>query len=471
MTSAYETIPLTGSFEGAASKIPSHRGIPFLGVYFAFKKNPLAFMQQARGRYGPLVRMPLMGFPFVLVGDAHLAHKVMAHDMGFFGKSRSAKRSSPLVGEGLILSEGDKWLRMRKLASPFFHPKKLALLTSRMEAICSLHLKEEFASFGGVISVEKSMTRLAMSLFSECFLGLSKEDAGYSPKAMSKLHAAFYGAMGEVSARSLSGLCAPMWAMTPSVRRLKSHIRVIDDAMEKIIKERRRLMARGVIGDDFLSCLLSASESEAGFSWKEARDELVTFMLAGHETTATALTWLVYHIACHPNVAAKLQEEISAFSMANLNPSFFKELSYTHKVIKESLRLSPPVWMFRREAKESGVFCGYKIKKGDIFMISPYLLQRDPRYWPNPDAFDPSRVSQGGEAFFPFGIGKRHCIGMNFAMMEMGLFLVALFKGYRFSMQEGLRLGVKCQVTLKPDRDFNIKLSSNSKRKKIKDQA
>ena len=431
------------------------KGQPFLGVLKDFRHDPLSFVTDCSQNYGPLTRMPMAGFPFVLVSHPDFAKDIMDNDMGIFGKSRAAMRAAPLIGYGLLLTEGEKWKRSRKLATPAFHPKKLGSMIPRLEKITQdlfAQYKEKKFKF----EVTSTTSNLTMDMFCETFLGVGSQ-------FNTELLAAINGSLTEVSIRSLAGIAPPMWVPTGGNRRLKKHIATIDATINEIIAARRQELADGEPRHDLLSSFLQSEDENGGFSQQQIRDELVTFFVAGHETTAMVLNWLLHYLARYPEITAKVQEEVLGLDQDHLSLSTLRNLPYTTLVIKETMRLRPPIWMFRREAKQDYDLLGYEIKKGDICMINAYLLHRHPDFWEEPDAFKPERMEdvskQHPGAFMPFGAGKRICIGMNFAMLEVSIFIATLLRNYDITPQPNLKVVMEPSATLKPRDRFQIELT------------
>lgn len=441
------------------SRIPIQKGSPFFGVLKPFKKNPIAFIERVSREKGPMVRIPMAGFPFVLVSHPSLVGEIIEWDLVRFGKSRSALRASPLIGDGLILSEGKKWQRHRKLVAPSFHPRKLASLIQPIAEIARSHLEQCIDRNDGLLNVGPFMTRMTMAMFSNAFLGAHDVN-------LQALESAFEGAMSEITRRSLAGLVWPLWLPLRRHRELKSNISKVDTIIAKIMEQQREKIAQNrALGSDLLSSLIEASDESGSLMNAEIRDELTTFFLAGHETTATGMTWLLYHLAKNPEVVRRISHEVREVEVGDLDSITLKKMTYLRQVVDESLRLSPPAWMFRRQALMGGSIGEYKIKKGDIMMMSPYLLHRHPDFWKDPDIFDPGRMhaKAAGKrhpfAYMPFGAGKRMCIGRNFAVMEMMIFLVVLFRRFSLISVDVPMLHYQCSTTLRPKGFFELKVT------------
>lgn len=440
----------------AIKPIPVAKGYPILGVYPKFKQDPIAFIETTAKDLGPVVRMPMAGFPFVLVSHPDAVAAIMERDMKYYAKSKSAKRAAPLIGDGLLLSEGDKWRRNRRLVSPAFHPRKLAHMMPALECLVRSRLQEAYDDHKGIPDVVGFMSRLTLDMFCQAFLGGASQHT-------SAMVEAFNIAMQGITDRSMSGFATPLWLPTAQNRRLNKQVQRVHAIIADIVAERRDSSPDG---DDLLSALLAVRDDQGPLSAAAIRDELVTFFLAGHETTAMGLSWLMLFLLRHPEVTATLQAEVTKTITSELTTTSLRSLNYTQMVIKESLRLAPPVWMFRRQSKVDQRLLDYGVKRGDIMMLSPYLVHRHAEFWQRPLEFDPLRMEptkiaqQHAYAYFPFGGGKRLCIGMNFAMMEMALVVVTLLRQYTIAYQPDLRVQPASSLTLRPSRTFQLALRS-----------
>jgi cytochrome P450 len=344
-----------------------------------------------------------------------------------------------LLGNGLVLSEGSFWRRQRRLMQPAFHRRRLAGFADAMtdETARMLDSWEAKVVEGKPLDVAMEMTLLTQRIIVKTMFG---SDVGEEGERIAR---AFETALAGIDARFL----IPLWMTRlplPVNRRFKKALATIDEAVHRIIRERRREGQEG--GDDLLSMLMEARDEETGetMSDQQIQDEVTTIYLAGHETTAVTLAWAWYLLSKSPEVARGVREEVSRV-LGERTPGIedVPNLTYTKMVIDETLRLYPAAWMISRTAVEEDEIEGYRIPAGQTLFLSPYVTHRRPDLWPNPEGFDPERFApeSGGErprfAYFPFGGGPRQCIGNNFAHVEAILVVAMVMQRYRLDLMSG----------------------------------
>jgi cytochrome P450 len=263
----------------------------------------------------------------------------------------------------------------------------------------------------------------------------------------------------------------PSWMPTPANARFKRALAVMDGMVQRIIDEHRR----GKPKDDVLSMLMAARDEDTkdSMSDRQLRDEILTIVLAGHETTANLLAWTLFLLSKHPDVERRVHREVTdvvgdrAPTLADL-----PKLAFTTHVLEESMRLYPPAWSFERQAIADDVVGGYEVKAGTIVALSPYVLHRHPRYWDNPEGFDPDRFSPERSAgrpryaYLPFGAGPRTCIGNGFAMMEGQLLLATLIQKHRLVLVSGAPIELEPMVTLRPKGGIHMVIEERSRASK-----
>src|SRR2546423_5312527 len=250
----------------------------------------------------------------------------------------------------------------------------------------------------------------------------------------------------------------------PSMLRFRRGKEALDRVIQRLVAEKR---AGDGDGADLLSSLLSAEENGAGMDDQQIRDEAITIFLAGHETTAVALTWTFCLLARHPEVEGKLHAELDEV-LGDRLPTVedLPRLDYTRKVLSESMRLFPPAWMIGRQAIADLELCGYEVPAGTVLLLPPFFVQRDQRWWPEPRRFDPERFAAEEEdkrprySYFPFGGGPRLCIGESFAWMEGELLLATIAQSWRPRLAPGYPQGLQPQVTLRPNGGMRMTMAS-----------
>jgi cytochrome P450 len=412
--------------------IPFVKGLPLLGSIPAYNSERLDLLQRITQECGDVGGMHFGPFPVIIFNSSEYVHTIFVEHAYDFDKGVYVHATfRPVIGNGLLISEGDVHRRQRKLIAPSFQPRHLA---GYADAIVGYgeRIQREWRD-GEVIDVSREMTDLTMSI-----IGKALFDADVFTET-DELGAAMREALAYASHR-LSRLFSPptSWP-TPRNRRLRRASTVIRNRIGRMIDERR---AHPGERSDFLSILLEArGEDGSAMSDQQISDECVTLFGAGHETTATALAWTWYLLCQHPDIYHKVQHEVDTV-LQGRTPRYddLPQLPYCSQVFKEALRLYPPIYIIGRQALKDVTIDGYLVRKGETVAIVPYALHRRPDYFPDPEMFDPERFTHEQEqrlpryAYVPFGAGPRICIGMYFAMMEGHLLLATLAQRVSFEL-------------------------------------
>jgi cytochrome P450 len=401
------------------------------------RRDPLAFYTRMRNTYGDIVYMRLGPFRDYTVFHPDLVKEVLVTKARQFHKMEWQRRVfAQWNGNSILLSEGDSWLRQRRLVQPAFHPRRFQRYGQDMVA-CTKRLAREWqhaTQQGGCeIDVVKAMTDLTINII--CKTMFDADVAGAARQLGEAVAALNDVAMYEM----MHPIRLPRWIPTPYQRRKRWAMSVLDSSVRSFIRERR---VTGADHGDLLSMLLLAVDEEGdggGMSDEQVRDEAMTLLLAGHDTTAAGLSWLWYVLARHPEVEARVLEELE--EVLDSRPPTVADvpkLCYTERVIKETLRMYPPaIGTFARQAVEDVEIGGYALRKGAVVRTLSYFLHHDRRWFPDPEKFDPERFAPGRVeeipqyAYFPFGCGPRVCIGNTFAMAEIALILATLLPRFQ----------------------------------------
>lgn len=405
----------------------------------AMQRDPLTFLTMLARDYGDVAHFKIgPQHLYSLSNPDHIRDVLVTHDRSFM-KGRALQRTKILLGDGLLTSEGDLHRRQRRLMAPSFHRERLARYGEVMVANAA-RVADSWRD-GQEIDVAHEMMRLTLSIVAETLFGVDvsaeAEEVGAAlTMAMESFDLVMYP--------------FPAWMrfLSPvKSLRLARAIKRLDATIFRMIEERRRTKEdRG----DLLSMLLLAQDEEGsgGMSDRQVRDEAMTLFLAGHETTANALSWTWYLLAQHPQVEARLCSSDA----------------YTHAVLAESMRLYPPAWIIGRLALEDVPIGGYTIPKGAVIIASQYVMHRHPRYWPDAERFDPTRFLDGAErpkfAYFPFGGGSRICIGEGFAWSEGTLVLATIAKRWRLSLAQSEPVVPRPVITLRPRGGIRMRVSA-----------
>jgi cytochrome P450 len=396
--------------------------------------------------YGPVSHFRLLWTDFYLVDDPEAIRDVLVTNARDFVKSRGAESLKRLLGEGLLTSEEPLHMRRRRLVQPAFHRERIAgYATTIVEeaASCARGLAE-----GSVVDVTRAMMRLTLSITAKTLFGSDvRADAERVYGALStaiELVPTTLGPFGEVVEK------LPL----PANFRFKRARRTLDEIIYAMIASRRGAPSdRG----DLLSTLLLARDEEGGGGMSDAqvRDEAMTIFIAGHETTALALTWAWYLLSQHPPAEVHLREEL-ADVLQGRDPVLddLARLPYTTAVVREALRLYPPAWILGRRAIRDTTIGGYPVSRGSVVFASPYVTHRNARWFDAPEEFRPERWAKLEDlprfAYFPFGGGTRICVGESLAWTEAVLSLATLARRWRLSLLPGNRIALVPLVTIRP---------------------
>ena len=397
--------------------------------------------------YGDLPFFRLGSFPVYLLNHPDLVKEVLVTQQSNFIKSRALQRSRVLLGDGLLTSEGEFHTRQRRLVQPAFHRERLAAYGDVMSEYAA-RLSDRWTD-GSTLDVAHEMMQLTLAIVGKTLFSADVEsEASEIGEALTTVLKMFRLLMMPFS-EYLEKL--PL----PSMRRFEKARARLDATIYGLIQQRRK--SREDTGD-LLSMLLLAQDEEGGgpMTDQQVRDESLTLFLAGHETTANALTWTWYLLSQNPECERRLHQELDAVLAGRVpKAADFPALRYTEMVFAESMRMYPPAWAIGRKAKAPFVLRGINIAGGSILIASPYVTHHDPRWFPDPDRFDPERwTPQVREArpkfsYFPFGGGARVCIGERFAWMEGVLVLATLAQKWKLRLVPGHKVDTLPLITLR----------------------
>jgi cytochrome P450 len=411
---------------------PGPRGTPLLGVLPALKRDPLAVFAKGARSFGDVAYLRIGSQHGYLATNPDDIRHVLQDNARNYHKSPLYDKLRTTLGNGLVTSEDAYWLRQRRLAQPAFHRQRIETLAAVMTATAqeTADRWERFADQRQAVDVVEEMMRLTQTIVLRTLLG---SDLGAMASELDSAWALVNAHIGE-SFWSL-GLM-DRWP-TPKNRRFRHALDVLDRVVFHMIDEKRR---DGREMNDLLSMLMFARDEDTGQSMSDSqlRDELMTFLLAGHETTSLALAWTWYLLSEHPHVEARLETELhTTLSGRAAAYNDLGSLAYTRMVIEEAFRLYPPAWGLSRQAIGPDQIGGYDLPGGWLVFIIPFVMHRLPAYWDEPEKFSPERFTPARSAarakfvYLPFGAGPRQCIGNQFAMVEAQLVLGTLASRYR----------------------------------------
>ncbi len=473
---------------------------PPLDDLAALRDGPHAFLLQVARTYGPTVRYPVGPLAVYLIcAPDGVKHVLQDNHRNYCKDTFQYNLLSTITGQGLLTSDGDFWLRQRRLAQPAFHRTRIAGFAPIMAAAAEGMLArwDEHAARGEPLDVAAEMMHVALQIVGKAMFSAEIGDQA------DELATATLTVLDHIVGRARTFGVVPEWLPTRGNRAHRRAMRVLDRTVYATISARRSVGAgsprpapQADVGagfprpnlvrdpgqgdpapttpaeDDLLAILMAAIDEATGerMSDQHLRDESMTMLIAGHETVASALAWTWQLLAEHPEAEARLHAELAdvldgrAATMADL-----PRLRYTEWVFQEALRLYPPAWIITRKALADDTVCGYHVPAGALVVCSPYVTHRLAEVWDEPDAFRPERFSPEASArrhrfaYYPFGGGPRLCIGNYFAQVEASLVIAAVAQRYRLRPVEGHPVVVEPGVTLRPKHGLMMRLSQGDR--------
>ncbi len=433
----------------------------FLGGHFLqFRRSPIGFISEL-AKLGDVSFFKMGGQPAYLINHPDLARDVLVVNAHKFHKGRALLRAKKLLGEGLLTNEGESHLSQRRMIQPAFHRERIKFYARAMTESAA-KMADEWQD-GKVRDVDKEMMRLTLNIVGKTLFDQNVEDeTDEIGNAMTTLVGLF-----DYLLLPFSEILEKL--PIPQARRFNRAKETLDKVIYGFINERR---ASGEDKGDLLSMLLNAQDIDTGakMSDEQVRDECLTLFLAGHETTANALTFAFYLLSQNPEKETKFHAELDAIfpNDETPQPEDYPLLKYTEAVFAEAMRLCPPAWVLGRLAIEEHEIKNYKIPKGSLVLVSMYLLQRDERFWEDADVFKPERflhenaIKEANQKFvyFPFGAGVRRCVGEQFAWMEGVLLLATLARKWKLSLMPEQKFGLSPMMTLRPKFGMKMRIES-----------
>lgn len=436
--------------------------MPIVGVAFDLRRDPLAGMRRMARDYGDIVRFYVMMQERTLLNRADLINQVLVIQHAKFHKSELTRRiTARMLGQGLLVSEGEFWRRQRRMAQPAFHKSRTNDYGSTMLEIAQAHIRDWRG--GEERNIAQEMNALTLDIAVRTLFGTTL------PGEARKVGTAMTFLMRYSVRRQRIPFRIPEKWPTPANRRATRELEFIDSLVFRMISERR---AEGNSNhhNDLLALLMAAMDEDGSqMTPQQLHDEAMTLFLAGHETTAQMLSWTWYALSENPAAEARLHEELhGVLGGRPAGAADFPRLPYLQAVMNEVLRLYPPAYILAREAVEPCEIGGYKLSVGSTVVLSQWITQRDPRYFDDPDAFRPERWLDGLEnrlppgAYFPFGDGPRRCIGQGFALLEAAIVTATLAQKFSFRMVPGHPVIPEPLVTLRPRHGIQMTLQARN---------
>jgi cytochrome P450 len=438
------------------------RGHLIRGNLPEYIRDPLDYLMSLRRQYGDVARLRFFHIPVYVLNNPEHIEQVLVTNNRCFIKPMDFRLPffRGIFGNGLLTSEGDFWLRQRRLAQPAFHRNRIADYGSKMVAYC----EQMLATWpeGETLDVHQEMMILTLKIAVKSLFNVDAERDVVLMSALSNELIKMF------ELQESSFWLAHNFLPTSANRRFRKLVQRLDEYIYGIIRQRRQ---NSEDTGDLLSMLLHARDEDGvRMTDRQLRDEVMTLFLAGHETTALALSWTWYLMSQAPEVEKRLLTELESV-LGDRAPRVedLAELKYAEAIVKESLRLYPPAWAFGRQATQDCEIAGYHVAKGRQLYFFPWVVHRDPVYFDNPEAFRPERWTDEGikqlprYAYFPFSGGPRVCIGNSFAMMETVLVLATVARRYRLRLAQGQIIEPWPVFTLRPKNGIKMIIEKRQK--------
>jgi cytochrome P450 len=417
--------------------------------FAGYRRNPATYFTELAARHGDVLRWRGL-MDVYMVNDPDHVRQVLTQAWPQFTKDNIDYRVLEVtMGEGLVTNDGPSWTRQRRLMQPMFHNRVVNAFDTSINAATEALAARWLARGSAPFMLDRDLSRLTFQVVGNTLFGADIE--AHADEVADMLD------FMNVNPKTLRGLLTLVpWVRTPGNRRFSRHLARLDDIVLGLIAARR---ASGEERGDLLDLLLAArdEDSGAGLPARQVRDEIVTLLLAGHETSATALGWTFHLLAQHPDIEAQLLDELTReLDGRPARAADLARLPMLKQVVQESMRLYPPVWGISRAVTDDVEFGGWRIPAGAYLAILPYALHRHPAYWEDPTRFDPARFSpqrsQGRHSYcyLPFAAGPRACIGAGMAMLEIQLVLARLLQQFRVRMVPGHPVVPRASVTYRP---------------------
>lgn len=415
-------------------------------------------LEQRWSRYGDVFKVPLVRGSAIVFMHPSAMREVLVHKRDNFVRGPSFGLVRRLTGASLLTLEGADWRKRRRTMQPAFQRQAIDALVQSMSEVTDVSLRalRERAPSGAVVDAHREMLNLTIDVAGQALLGRSMSTQSAGP---------FTRAYAELCRKGQTGIGLPEWLPTRGNRRLRSALEELNVGAYALIVATKRRDSEPGATPTLLSTLLATRDAETGepLGYRELRDEVVTLLFAGHETTSLMMTWAFTYLGRHPEVVRKMREEVDRV-LGDRPPTMsdLSKLVYLSQVVREVLRLRPPTWMIPRDVLADAEVQGRRVRRGDLVMLMPYFMHRHPEFWTSPERFDPDRFATpqaaAAEAFFPFSIGPHTCIGAAFTMTEAQVVLAMWLQRVDFELLSQETNVPHTLITLHPSRPVRMKL-------------
>jgi cytochrome P450 len=444
---------------------PGPNGVPVFGNSRQYAKDPFTFLTNVAEAYGDVIRFDLGPVDtYMLTNPADIERVLVTDDAVYQKPDFQDDAIGTLLGEGLLLSEGEAWQRQRRLAQPAFGPTRIASLSGTITD----HTEAMLAEWGegDVVDVHLEMARVTVKIIVEAMFGTELDDEE------TRLVQENLEPLGKRFEPDPMRFLVPDWAPTRENREYRRSVSILEGILDDVVERRRGTeydpsASPGDADDepmDLLSILLRA-KGRGEQTDTQIRDEMMTMLLAGHDTTALTLTYTWYLLSQHPEAVARVHEELDRVCGGETpTMAHVRQFDYVERVLQEAMRLYPPVYVIFREPQTDVRLGGYRVPEGSAVMLPQWVVHRSPRWYDDPEAFDPDRwlpdrrAERPRFAYFPFGGGPRHCIGKHLSMLEAQLILGCVAQRYELDYVRDRPFDLRGSLTMHPDEPMGMRL-------------
>lgn len=443
-----------------STTVPGPKGYPVIGVIPQLMRNPLQLLEQATKEYGDIIRLTVGPQSIYVVRHPALIREVLYEKEASFSKGSISKVLASVGGNSLITSEGEFWKRQRRLVQPAFHRKRLAILSTYMtDAIHKMCDRwEEKVDKGEKIDMIREMSSITRDIIIATILGGDLGERGDEvEKAVDILM--------DVLGKRIWTFALPSWVPLPGKKEFEESLQLLDETIYRLIAKQKEI-GPDEGADNLLNMLLNMRDEDGnGMDDKHMRDEIVTFFIAGYETSSLALAWTWYYLCQNPQYFNDLFSEVDSV-LGDRTPGMedLNSLIYSRMVFQEAMRARSPSWMIPRETIEDIQMGDYLIPAKSVVILSQYLMHRHPDFWEDPDTYNPERFRPEANnpsvktAYMPFGGGPRQCIGINFATMEAQFIISMVAQRFQMEMINNEPIAPVMKATIHPSRPIEMRL-------------
>ncbi|MFC6864968.1 cytochrome P450 [Halomicroarcula sp. GCM10025817] len=437
---------------------PGPTGEPLFGSSRTYARNPFRFISALERAYGDVARFDMGPMDTLMICDPTAIERILVSEADRFRKPDfQGDALGDLLGDGLLLSEGETWEQQRMLANPAFSMSRLSGMADRITRHATKRIDRWDA--GDVVDVEREMTRTTLDVILDLMMGVELSETRVRTIEEQLVP------LGQRFEPDPIRFAAPRWMPMPDDDAFDSAVETLDSILDDIIAVREESVGTDAEGPmDFLSILIRARDDGVE-SPEQLRDEMMTMLLAGHDTTALTLTYTWFLLSEHPEAERRVHEELDAV-VGDDTPGMehVRDLEYLEWVIQEAMRLYPPVYTIFREPTEDVTLSGYPVEAGTTLMLPQWGVHRSPRFYDDPETFDPERwrperaKQRPRFAYFPFGGGPRHCIGKHLAMLEAQLIVAATSQRFRLEFLGETPLELMPSLTAHPRQEMQMRV-------------